>query len=49
MERSIGCRMAELELMKGYNHTKTAISQERILKFGIQKPLKPLLKYVKTW
>ena len=25
MERSIGCRMAELEQIKGYNCTKTAI------------------------
>ena len=29
MERPIGCRMAELEQIKGYNGTKTAISQER--------------------
>ena len=31
MERSIGCRMAELEPIKGYNCTETAISQERLL------------------
>ena len=31
MERSIGCKMAELEPIKGYNCTKTAISQERLL------------------
>ena len=31
MERSIGCRMAELEPIKGYNCTKTAISQEQLL------------------
>ena len=31
MERSIGYKMAELEPIKGYNCTKTAISQERLL------------------
>ena len=29
MERSIGCKMAELEPIKGYNWTKTAISQNQ--------------------
>ena len=29
MERSIGYKMAELGPIKGYNCTKTAISQER--------------------
>ena len=32
MERSIGYKMAELEPIKGYNCTKTAISQERLLR-----------------
>ena len=32
MERSIGCKMAELEPIKGYNCTKTAISQKRLLR-----------------
>ena len=44
MERSIGCRMAELELIKGYNRTKTAIiSQERLLrgKNDLQIPTPP--------
>ena len=32
MERSIGCKMAELEPIRGYNCTKTAISQKRLLR-----------------
>ena len=30
MERSIGCKMAELEPIKGFSCTKTAISQKRL-------------------
>ena len=42
MERSIGCKMAELEPIKGYNCTKTAISQERLLqKKYLQNPTPP--------
>ena len=32
MERSIKLLMAELEPIKGYNRTKTAISQEQLLR-----------------
>ena len=42
MERSIGYKMAELEPIKGYNCTKTAISQERLLgKNYLQIPTPP--------
>ena len=42
MERSIGCIMAELGSMKGYNCTKTAMSQQRILrKKNVQIPTPP--------
>ena len=38
MERSIGCKMAELEPIKGYNCTKTAKSQKRLLRKKIKNP-----------
>ena len=42
MERSIGCKMAELELIKGYNWTKTAISQNQFFEhFETQKLSSP--------
>ena len=42
MERSIGYKMAELEPIKGYNCTKTAISQERLnYKNYLQIPTPP--------
>ena len=42
MERSIGCKIAELEPIKGYNFTKTAISQKRLLrKKNLQIPTPP--------
>ena len=42
IERSFGYRMAELEPIKGYNRTKTAIPPERLLRKDVLlKPTPP--------